>query len=70
MKKIITLLLGATAIVSLAACNSGKKPNFVCPEEFDAETPVTITFWHTMSATKLQPTLEEVNEEFTALRIL
>ena len=67
MKKIITLLLGATAIVSLAACNSGKKPNFVCPEEFDTETPVTITFWHTMSATKLQPTLEEVNAEFTAL---
>ena len=67
MKKIITLLLGATAIASLASCGSGSKPNFVCPEEFDETTPVTITFWHTMSATKLQPTLEEVNEEFMSM---
>ena len=67
MKKIITLLLGATAIASLASCGTANKPNFVCPEEFDETTPVTITFWHTMSATKLQPTLEEVNEEFMSM---
>lgn len=66
MKKLLTLFVGAAALTTLASCG-GAKPNFICPDSFDTETPVTIRFWHTMSATKLQPTLDEVIGEFQEL---
>lgn len=57
MKKIS--LLAATmvmlSLVSVTAVGCGKKgtPNFVVPEEgFDFNTPVEITFYHTMSTSK------------------
>ena len=35
--------LGASAL-ALASCGTKVAANFVCPEEFDTQTPVTITF--------------------------
>lgn len=63
-KRILGALALAGSIVALASCNSGPLSDFICPDEFDTETPVTIEFWHTMSAEKIQPTLEEAIAEF------
>ena len=57
--------LGASAL-ALASCGTKVAANFVCPEEFDTQTPVTITFWHTQGD-NLQKVLNEAIEEFTAL---
>ncbi|MDE5715159.1 MAG: extracellular solute-binding protein, partial [Anaeroplasmataceae bacterium] len=66
-KKIIALVLGASATLTLASCGGKAKPNFICPEEFDTTQEITIDFWHTMSKTALQPTLDEVIAEFKEL---
>ncbi len=54
-KKIGAVLLAGVMACSmsfgLAACGSKAKPDFVMPEGgFDTETPVTISFYHTMSS--------------------
>ena len=57
MKKFIAILMVLTTllgIVSLTGCNKqtgNSQANFVVPEGgFDTNTPVTITFGHTMGA--------------------
>ncbi len=60
MKKFITFLLtlalSTSAIMALSAC--APKPDV---DEFEG---TTITFYHTMSATTLQPTLNKYIEKF------
>ena len=63
-KKVVALVLGATAALALASCSGKAKPNFICPDEFDTTQQITIKFWHTMSKTQLQPLLDEAIEEF------
>ena len=58
-KRILGALALAGGVFALASCDGGQIAAFECPEAFDTETPVTIEFWHTMSAEKIQPTLEE-----------
>lgn len=63
MKKFITFLLtlalSTTAIMALSAC--APKPDV---DEFEG---TTITFYHTMSATNLQPTLNKYIEKFNKI---
>ena len=62
MKKnlLVTSLVALATIATLSGCgNSVAKPNFVIPEGGYDGSEVTITFYHTMSATTLQPTLEK-----------
>ena len=67
MKKIFGLLSVAGCALALASCGTGPKANFDIPEGgFDTETPVTITFWHTMSQ-KIQTVLDEVIVEFNEI---
>ena len=73
MKRIIaSILLVATiftGIISMVSCG-GKTPNKVTwdvPEVGYDGSEVTITFAHTMSATKLQPTLELYIQEFNKI---
>ena len=73
MKKIIiSILLVLTLclnIVALSSCggNSSSAADFEIPEEgFDTETPVTITFYHTMGAS-LRKVLDDYIEEFKKL---
>ncbi len=82
-KIIVSILLLAAMllnVVALASCNNGGKPNvgdledeldkagYQIPEGgFDTSKPVTITFYHTMSATKLQPILDLYIEKFNEL---
>ena len=74
MKKRIGALLvagvmacSATVTLALAGCNSAAKPEFEMPEGgFDTETPVTITFYHTMGA-KLRNILDYYIEDFNKL---
>lgn len=67
MKKIFGLLSVAGCALALASCSTGPKANFDIPEGgFDTETPVTVTFWHTMSQ-KIQTVLDEVIVEFNDL---
>ena len=74
MKRIIaSILLVATlftGIVSMVSCGGGKAPakaTWEVPEVGYDGSEVTITFAHTMSATKLQPTLELYIEEFNKI---
>ena len=74
MKKIIiSIILVLTLclnIVALSACSSNNTPtnsDFVVPEEgFDTETPITITFYHTMGAS-LREVLDRYIVEFNKL---
>lgn len=66
-KRILGALALAGGVFALASCDGGQIAAFECPEAFDTETPVTIEFWHTMSADKIQPTLEEAISEFKLL---
>ena len=65
MKKLLTLFSVAAGALALASC-SGTKTTFDCPDSFDTETPVTVTFWHTMGQT-LRGTLDEAITEFQEL---
>lgn len=62
MKKILafllTLAMSVTVVTSLSAC---KKPDV---DDFDG---TTITFYHTMSATNLQPVLNQYIEKFNEI---
>ncbi len=66
MKKLFGLFSIAAATLALASCTGKAKANFICPEEFDTETPVKVTFWNTMGA-NLESVLLEAVDEFTAL---
>ena len=74
MKKIIisiilvmTLCLSIFSMYSCMSNNSGSSADFVVPEEgFDTETPVTITFYHTMGAS-LREVLDRYIVEFNKL---
>lgn len=66
MKKFFGLLSIAGCALALASCG-GPRANFEVPEEgFDANTPVTITFWHTMGQ-NIRDVLDEVIVEFNEL---
>ena len=66
MKKIFGLLSIAGCALALASCG-GTKANFEVPAEgFDENTPVTITFWHTMGQ-NIRDVLDEVIVEFNEL---
>ena len=72
-KKILSLILVMTMCLSmfaLFACDNSKKGtagDFIVPEEgFDTETPVTITFYHTMGA-NLREVLEKHIAKFNEL---
>lgn len=66
MKKILTLFSVAAGVLALASCGGGAKNTFDCPESFDTETPVTVTFWNTMGK-NLQEPLKEAIDEFKVL---
>lgn len=66
MKKILTLFAVAAGVLALGSCTGGAKNTFDCPELFDTETPVTVTFWNTMGK-NLQDTLNEAIDEFKVL---
>ena len=73
MKKIISLLMVAALVLGLMASLTGCKPSntvaedFVMPEGgFNADTPVTITFYHQMGA-QLQEILNTAIEDFNKL---
>lgn len=66
MKKILTLFSVAAGVLALASCGPKGGTSFDCPEAFDTETPVTVTFWNTMGK-NLQEPLNEAITEFTAL---
>ena len=71
-KSLLALLLVAALCLPLfvlTSCGGGKTPaaDFTVPEEgFDTETPVTITFYHTMGA-NLREVLDEYIVEFNKL---
>ena len=72
-KRIVAICLLAAMLIgvlSLTGCNQAKntaEPNFIVPEAgFDTETPVTITFAHTMGA-KLQEVLNTYIAEFNKI---
>ncbi|MGM9647755.1 MAG: extracellular solute-binding protein [Eubacteriales bacterium] len=71
-KSLLALLLVASLCLPLfvlTGCGGGKTPaaDFTVPEEgFDTETPVTITFYHTMGA-NLREVLDEYIVEFNKL---
>lgn len=71
MKKIfaliLTLALCFTVFLSVMACTPKALPNFDVPEEgFDTETPIEITFTHTMGQT-LEGILDIAIEDFAKL---
>ncbi len=65
MKKLFTLAVTLLAVVALTSCGNAK-PNFICPDELTSD-PIEVNFWHTMSATSLQPTLNAKIAEFKEL---
>ncbi len=83
MKRIVASVLLAAImllnVIAMASCGPKETPNIedmkqeiakagwqVPAEGYDGSA-VTITFWHTMSATKLQPTLDLYIQEFNEL---
>ena len=67
MKKnlLVSSLVALATIATLSGCGgSVAKPNFVIPEGGYDGSEVTISFYHTMSATTLQPTLEKYIKKF------
>ena len=71
-KRILAMLLLVALCMSLTlftGCNqaSNATPNFDVPEVGYDGSEVTVTFYHTMSAEKLQPALEAAIEEFNKL---
>ena len=70
-KQILAILLVATMLfgaLAMAGCSGPKgKATYEVPEVGYDGSEVTITFYHTMSATKLQPILDLYIEEFNKL---
>ena len=70
-KQILAILLVVTMVLgtlALAGCGGSRgKVTYEVPEVGYDGSEVTITFYHTMSATKLQPTLDLYIEEFNKL---
>ncbi len=60
------LALGLASCGESSGGNTPSKPSrtFEVPEEFDTETPVTVTFWHTMGDNLQKP----LNEAITAFK--
>ena len=70
-RKIVSILLAlvlvACCMIPMFGCSQKEMPNFVMPEGgFDTQTPVTITFYHTMGA-NLSEVLDIYVEEFQKL---
>ena len=63
---VVTMVLGALALTGCGGGSKGKV-TYEVPEVGYDGSEVTITFYHTMSATKLQPTLDLYIEEFNKL---
>jgi sn-glycerol 3-phosphate transport system substrate-binding protein len=61
MRRILVLLLVAPALVLVVACGGGEK----APQETQPAGPVSITFWHSMTAAN-QKTLEALIQRFNA----
>ena len=71
MKKnlLVTSLVALATIATLSGCgNSVAKPNFVIPEGGYDGSEVTISFYHTMSQTALQPTLDKYIKKFNIFK--
>ena len=72
-KKIITAFLGVATVATLASCGGGKaRPNFICPEEFDEDTEVTVKFWNTMGQNNqvyLNETIAEFEDMYPNIKI-
>ena len=76
---LVTMIFNVVAMASCGSTGSGEKPNvddiigeldnagYQVPEGGYDGSEVTITFFHTMSATKLQPTLDLYIKEFNKL---
>ncbi len=69
---VLVLVIISSALVGLVACgdddqNVPKENNFIVPEGGYDGSAVTIKFYHTMSATNLQPVLETYIKEFNKL---
>ena len=63
---VVTMVLGALALTGCGGGSKGKV-TYEVPEVGYDGSEVTITFYHTMSATKLQPTLDLYIEEFNKM---
>jgi sn-glycerol 3-phosphate transport system substrate-binding protein len=61
VRRILVLLLVVSALVLPAACGGGKE----APKETQPAGPVSITFWHAMTAAN-QKTLETIVQEFNS----
>jgi len=61
MRRILVLLLVAPALVLVVACGGGEK----APQETQPTGPVSITFWHSMTAAN-EKTLEALIQRFNA----
>ncbi len=63
----LSLILAFVAVFTLVGCKKVNKANFIVPEGGYDGSEVTITFYHTMSATTLQPVLETYIAEFNKI---
>ena len=66
-KKLLSTALVVAAASSVVGCGAKSSANFVVPEGGYDGSEVTIKFYHTMSATTLQPVLNTYIEEFNKI---